>query len=83
VTTEGQAGAAISEVTSGSGAEAAGIQAGDVIIGFDGVPILGIADLQAQVRSHQPGETVEILVIRDGDEVTVTATLGVNTEEVG
>jgi S1-C subfamily serine protease len=83
VVTEGQAGAAISEVSTESGAEAAGIQTGDVIIGFDGVPILGIADLQAQVRSHQPGDTVEVLVIRNGEEMTLTATLGVNTEEVG
>jgi S1-C subfamily serine protease len=83
VATEGQAGAVIDEVFEGSGAETAGIQSGDVIIALDGVPVLGGDDLQAQVRAHQPGETVEILIIRDDEEITITATLGVNTEEVG
>jgi S1-C subfamily serine protease len=83
VATEGQAGAVIAEVIEGSGAETAGIQTGDVIIALDGVPVLGGDDLQAQVRAHQPGETVEVLIIRDEEEITITATLGVNTEEVG
>lgn len=83
VATEGQAGAVIDEVFEGSGAEDAGIQSGDVIIALDGVPVLGGDDLQAQVRAHQPGEAVEIIILRDDEETTVTATLGVNTEEVG
>lgn len=83
VATEGQAGAVIDEVFEGSGAETAEIQPGDVIIALDGVPVRGGDDLQAQVRAHQPGETVDLLVIRDDEEITITATLGVNTEEVG
>ena len=83
VITEGQAGTEITEVVSDSAAEGSGLQVGDVIIGFDGVPILGWTDLIAQVRAHQPGETVEMLVIRDGEEMTINTTLGVNTEEVG
>jgi S1-C subfamily serine protease len=54
-----------------------------VVIALDGVPVLGGGDLQAQVRAHQPGETVEVLILRDGEEMAVTATLGVLTEEVG
>jgi S1-C subfamily serine protease len=83
VATEGQAGAVVAEVFEGTGAEEAGIQSGDVVIALDGVPVLGSNDLQAQVRAHQPGETVEILILRDGEEITVTATLGVNSEPVG
>jgi S1-C subfamily serine protease len=83
VATEGQAGAVIDVVIEGTGAEEAGIESGDVVIALDGVPVLGGGDLQAQVRAHQPGETVEILILRDGEEITVTATLGVLTEEVG
>jgi S1-C subfamily serine protease len=82
VDTEGQAGAVISEVTTGTGAAEAGLQADDVVIGFDGVPINGIGDLQAQVRAHQPGETVEIIVLRDGTELKLTVTLGTLTEDV-
>ena len=77
VDTEGQAGARITEVTADSGASAAGVEIGDVIVSLDGVPVLGIGDLQAQVRAHQPGETVDMVVLRGGEEQTLTVTLGV------
>jgi S1-C subfamily serine protease len=83
VIAEGQAGAIITTVVAGSAAESAGIQIDDVVIGFDGVPIVDWPDLIAQVRSHQPGEAVDMLVLRDGEEITISVTLGVNTEEVG
>lgn len=83
VDTEGRAGAVVETVVEDSAAASAGIQEGDVIVALDGVPVLGGADLQAQVRAHQPGEAVEIIILRDDEETTVTATLGVNTEEVG
>lgn len=82
VETEGQAGALITSVSADSGAEEGGVEVDDVIIGFDGVPILGIRDLQAQVRSHQPGETVEVLVLRNGEETTIEVTLGVLTQDL-
>jgi S1-C subfamily serine protease len=82
VVTEGTAGAAITTVVEDSAAAAAGIEVGDVIIGFDGVPIVDFPDLVAQVRSHRPGETVEVIILRDGQEMIINATLGVNTEDV-
>jgi S1-C subfamily serine protease len=82
VDVEGRAGALIVEVTTDSAADNAGIQEGDVIIGFDGVPVFGIGDLQAQVRAHQPGETVEVLIQRGDEESTITVTLGVASEDV-
>jgi len=83
VNTEGRAGATITDVVPGSPAETAGIEVGDVVISVDGVPILGFDDLVAQVRSHQPGQTVEVTIIRDGNETTVPITLGVNQEQLG
>jgi putative serine protease PepD len=56
---------------------------GDVVISFDGVPVLGWTDLIAQVRAHRPGETIEVLLIRDGEDLTITVTLGERVEEVG
>ncbi len=82
VDTEGQAGAVITQVNPGTGAAEAGLQPEDVIVGFDGVPINGIQDLQAQVRAHQPGETVEMIVLRNGDEIRLTVTLGTLTEDI-
>jgi S1-C subfamily serine protease len=83
VNTSGQAGSVIVEVIEGSGAETAGLRLDDVVIGFGGVPIRGWTDLIAQVRVHQPGETVEVLILRDGEEMTIDVTLGVRTEDVG
>jgi len=82
VNTEGQAGSVITDVTGGSGAAEAGLEVEDVVIAFDGVPIFGFGDLVAQVRSHQPGETVEMIILRAGEEITIEVTLGVQTEEV-
>lgn len=83
VASEGQAGARVVAVVAGSSAEAAGLQVGDVVIAFDGVPVLNFPDLIAQVRAHVPGETVEVDILRDGEPQTVEVTLGVRSEEAG
>jgi S1-C subfamily serine protease len=79
----GQAGAVIKEVDPGTAAADAGIEVNDLVISLDGVRIQGIADLAAQVRTHQPGATVEMIVIRDGEELTFEVTLGERPEDLG
>ena len=51
------------------------------MIWFAGVEVFGINDLAAQVRTHRPGETVEMTLIRDGVEMTFDVTLGVFPDE--
>lgn len=80
---EGQAGSVVTTVTEGSAADEAGIEVDDVIIAIDGVPITSWPDLIAQIRSHQPGETVDVLLLRDGDSQTVTVTLTERIEDTG
>ena len=75
-TLEGRGGALIESVEPGSAAEAAGIEAGDLVVAIDGSAIEGIEDLAGQVRSRHAGDTVEVTVVRDGEEQTVTVTLG-------
>lgn len=82
VDTDGMAGSLIVEVVPDSGAEAAGVLVDDVIISFGGVPVLNQGDLVAQVRAHQPGQMVDMVVLRDGVELTLTVTLGTRTEDV-
>jgi putative serine protease PepD len=69
-------GALISEVSSGGAAEQAGLQAGDVVTEFNGVPITDQTDLTAQVRALPGGAKAEITFTRDGDSQTATVTLG-------
>lgn len=69
-------GALISEVSPGGAAEDAGLQAGDVVTEFNGVPITDQTDLTAQVRALPGGAKAEITFTRDGDSQTATVTLG-------
>lgn len=69
-------GASISELTQGGAAEAAGLKVGDIITGFNGLPITGKTDLTAQVRALAAGSTASVTYVRDGKAATVDVTLG-------
>lgn len=70
----------VSEVTSGSAADKAGITSGSVITKFDGKSVNDIESLQDLLQYYEAGETVELtLQVPDGDsykEKTVSITLG-------
>jgi serine protease Do len=69
-------GAFVTEVLPDSAAAEAGIQAGDVIVELDGNVITGSRDVQDGVRAREPGDEVEVRIVREGEELTVAATLG-------
>ena len=69
-------GAFVQRVSPGSGAEGAGLQQGDVIIGLDGSRVRSAEDVGQAVRAREPGDQVEIVYVRDGQEQRGTATLG-------
>ena len=70
----------VSEVTSGSAAEKAGITSGSVITKFDGKSVTDIESLQDLLQYYKADETVELtLQVPDSDsykEKTVSITLG-------
>ncbi len=69
-------GVLIESVTPGSGAEDAGLQAGDVIVALDGEEVRDQADLSSAIVGHEVGEKVTVTIVRDGDRTTIDATLG-------
>lgn len=73
-------GAYVAEVTSGSPADEAGIQKGDIIVGIGGTQITSADGAILAVRSHSIGETVEVTVMRGNDEKTFNVTLGSDEE---
>jgi S1-C subfamily serine protease len=79
----GQAGAVIVEVTPESAAAEAGIEPGDLVISVDGVGIQGMIDLAAQVQTHSPGDTVDLVIVRDGQEQTLSVTFGERPDDLG
>ena len=70
-------GAEISTVPQqGTPAAEAGLQIGDVIVSIDGQDIRNVAELQARVARLQPGETIDVAVIRYGERLTKQVRLG-------
>ena len=72
---DGGQGAIITSVQPDSPADEAGIVTGDVVLSVDGAPIDGQIGLVAAIRDGSPGQVVEIVILRDGERVTLTATL--------
>jgi len=69
-------GVRVSGVRPGSPADAAGVQAGDIIVRFAGVAVKTLEDLTFALRSKRPGDRVEAVIVRDGAEREIEATLG-------
>ncbi|WP_417228829.1 S1C family serine protease [Thermophilibacter sp.] len=69
-------GAYVVEVTEGSPAAEAGIEVGDVITSIDGESITSADGAILAVRSHDIGDTVEVVVMRGDQERTFEVTLG-------
>ncbi|HSQ37083.1 MAG TPA: trypsin-like peptidase domain-containing protein [Acidimicrobiia bacterium] len=80
-TTSGAVGALISGITTGSPADEAGLQVGDLITEYDGQTIESFTDLGAAVRGSRPGDRVTLTVQRGDQEITVEATLGERPDE--
>ena len=82
VTTDGSAttsktvGAKIASVVAGEAAAKAGLQAGDVVTNFNGIPITGATDLTAQVRVLEAGSKASITYVRGGKTIKTTVVLG-------
>jgi putative serine protease PepD len=74
-------GAYVDQVTEGGAAESAGIQSGDIIIEFAGQKVTSAADLTAMVRAQPAGAAVQLKIIRDGETISLRATLG-NAEDL-
>lgn len=68
----------ITDVTPGSGAEKAGIEAGDVLVGMAGKTVKTQADLDDIKLGYKAGDTVTVIIVRDNIKKTLKLTF---TEE--
>ena len=66
----------MTSVTAGSSAANAGIQEGDIITKLGDSSISSSSDLVLAVRSHSAGDNVQVTFNRNGQENTVSVTLG-------
>jgi putative serine protease PepD len=73
--TGAQAGAVITEVVPGGPAADAGLRVGDVVTAVDGLAVRSMVDLAGRIRSYLPDDEVLLDVMRNGETITLTATL--------
>lgn len=73
---------AVTEVSAGSAAAAAGMQVGDRVVSIAGIPTGDWTSVQQAISSHA-GESVPIVVERAGAETTLTATVGARPDGTG
>lgn len=69
------AGAKVASVVADSGAELAGIQVDDVIVGVNGETVSSSKQLTGYIRRYRGGDSVTIAYIRNGEKYEVVATL--------
>ena len=69
-------GALVSSVEPGGAADRAGVKRGDVITSFNGQAVLDTNSLRNRVASTPPGSNATVVVLRDGNERTLTVKLG-------
>lgn len=75
MTSEDNRGALVTSVNKESGAEKAGLKAGDVITRMGDTKIEKTGDVTSVVRKHKPGDKVAITYLRNGKEQKATAEL--------
>jgi putative serine protease PepD len=76
--TDGTVGALVQSVVSDAPADNAGLQAGDLIVSLGGELISSMAELSAEVKLFRPGDLVQVELLRDGERLETTVTLGSN-----
>jgi serine protease Do len=69
-------GALVANVAKGSPAEAAGVQVGDVIVGFEGAAVKKSSELSLIVARTPVGRVVDVTIVRNGQHVSVEVQIG-------
>ena len=72
---EGQSGVVLESVSPGTSAGEAGVEAGDVLVRWDGKKVEDIQSWMGMLAEHEPGDEVKVGVLRDGEELTLNVTL--------
>ncbi len=80
---ESPAGALVANVEEGGPAAKAGLKSGDVVLKFNGTPIVASSDLPALLGQAVPGDKATLEVWRQGKREQITAKLGDANEKTG
>ena len=76
-------GVLLADVRAGGPADQAGIRGGDRIVEMAGTRIENLYDMTFALQDHRPGQTIDVVVIRNGQRQTLRATLGTRGAQAG
>lgn len=71
----------VTNVFSGSAAEAAGIQSGDLILAVDDTEVSSTDDLSSLINAYNAGDQATLTIQRDGEQLELTVTFGEATPD--
>ena len=74
--------AQITDVNEGTAAEKAGLREGDIVVAVNDQQLHDANQLRTIIGNMRPGDEVRLTFIRDGEERTVTVTLGVRPDDL-
>jgi membrane-associated protease RseP (regulator of RpoE activity) len=74
-------GALVALVVPESAAEAAGLREGDIITEVDGRPVNETRPLNEHIGRYEPGDRIELTILRDGRKRDISVRLGVQPAE--
>ena len=69
-------GVLLADVRAGGPADKAGIRGGDRIVEMAGTRIENLYDMTYALQDHKPGDTIDVIVVRNNERTTLRATLG-------
>ncbi len=72
---ESEPGVLVGSVSDDTSASAAGIKAGDRLMTWNGKRIAGVMQWMSMLIGHDPGDVVDVGVIRDGEDIHIDVTL--------
>ena len=71
----------VTNVVSGSAAEAAGIQTGDLILAVEGTEVSSTDDLSALINAYNAGDQATLTIQRNGEQMELSVTFGESVPE--
>jgi len=77
---EPHSGVLVSHVTSGGPAEKANMKAGDVVLAVAGKPLRETRDLKREVLAREPGQALDLEILREGKKYRTEIKLGTKPE---
>ena len=71
----------VTNVVSGSAAEAAGIRTGDLILAVEGTEVSSTDDLSALINAYNAGDQATLTIQRNGEQMELSVTFGESVPE--